>query len=72
MIRTSDLALMVRRLSNNRSSESGDLVEEPHSIYRKFASDSARLKAWLAEKVPEHRYGMFANQGVRNIISTLR
>jgi FlaA1/EpsC-like NDP-sugar epimerase len=47
----------IRRLRNNRSNGSGDLVVEMHAIYRESAGDGARLKAWLAEKIPEYRNG---------------
>ena len=44
----------VRKLRNNRSNDSGDIVSELHSLYREAAGDSARLKAWLAAKIPEY------------------
>ena len=47
----------LRRLRNNRSNGSGDLVAEMHAIYREAAGDGNRLKAWLAEKIPEYRNG---------------
>jgi FlaA1/EpsC-like NDP-sugar epimerase len=47
----------VRKLLNNRFSGSGDLVAELHAIYRESDGDSARLKAWLAAKIPEYRSG---------------
>ena len=47
----------VRRLKNNRSNGSGDLVAELHSVYREAAGDSARLKAWLAATIPEYSNG---------------
>lgn len=49
--------LKVRRLQNNRSNGSGDLVAEISAIYRDAAGDADRLKAWLAEKIPEYRNG---------------
>jgi FlaA1/EpsC-like NDP-sugar epimerase len=48
---------MVRKLSNNRSNDHGDLVAELNSVYREAAGDSARLKAWLAAKIPEYSNG---------------
>jgi FlaA1/EpsC-like NDP-sugar epimerase len=48
----------VRRLSNNRSSSTGDLVAELQVIYRESAGDNERIKAWLAEKIPEYRNGL--------------
>ena len=45
----------LRRLRNNRSNGSGDLVAEMHAIYREAAGDGNRLKAWLAEKIPEYQ-----------------
>lgn len=47
----------LRRLRNNRSNGSGDLVAEMHAVYREAAGDGARLKAWLAEKIPEYHNG---------------
>jgi FlaA1/EpsC-like NDP-sugar epimerase len=47
----------VRKLRNNRSNESGDLIAELNSVYREAAGDSARLKAWLAVKIPEYSNG---------------
>jgi FlaA1/EpsC-like NDP-sugar epimerase len=47
----------LRRLRNNRSNGSGDLVAEMHVIYREAAGDGNRLKAWLTEKIPEYRNG---------------
>ena len=47
----------LRRLRNNRSHGSGDLVAEMHAIYREAAGDGARLKVWLAEKIPEYSNG---------------
>jgi len=47
----------VRRLKNNRSNGSGDLVAELHEIYREAAGDNKRLKAWLAAKIPEYSNG---------------
>ncbi len=47
----------VRKLRNNRSNEPGDVVAELHEIYREAAGDSARLKAWLAAKIPEYGNG---------------
>jgi FlaA1/EpsC-like NDP-sugar epimerase len=47
----------VRRVRNNRSNGSGDLVAELNSVYREAAGDSARLKTWLAAKIPEYRNG---------------
>jgi len=45
----------LRRLRNNRSNGSGDLVAEMHAIYCEAAGDGEQLKAWLAEKIPEYR-----------------
>jgi FlaA1/EpsC-like NDP-sugar epimerase len=45
----------LRRLRNNRSSRSGDLVAELHSVYREAAGDSEKLKTWLASTIPEYR-----------------
>jgi FlaA1/EpsC-like NDP-sugar epimerase len=47
----------LRRLRNNRSHRTGDLVAELNSVYREAAGDSARLKAWLASKIPEYSNG---------------
>jgi FlaA1/EpsC-like NDP-sugar epimerase len=47
----------VRRVRNNRSNGSGDLVAELNSVYREAAGDSARLKTWLAAKIPEYSNG---------------
>jgi hypothetical protein len=47
----------VRKLRNNRSSSIGDLVNELNSVYREAAGNSARLKAWLAAKIPEYGNG---------------
>jgi FlaA1/EpsC-like NDP-sugar epimerase len=47
----------VRRVRNNRSNGSGDLVAELDSVYREAAGDSARLKTWLAAKIPEYSNG---------------
>lgn len=47
----------LRRLRNNRTNGSGDLVAEMHAVYREAAGDGARLKAWLAEKIPEYGNG---------------
>ncbi len=47
----------VRKLRNNRSNGSGDLVAELNAIYHEAAGDSARLKTWLAAKIPEYRNG---------------
>ena len=47
----------LRRLRNNRSNGSGDLVAEMHAVYREAAGDGAQLKAWLTEKIPEYRNG---------------
>jgi FlaA1/EpsC-like NDP-sugar epimerase len=47
----------LRRLRNNRSNGSGDLVAEMYAIYREAAGDGNRLKAWLAEKIPEYSNG---------------
>jgi FlaA1/EpsC-like NDP-sugar epimerase len=49
--------LKVQRLRNNRSHRTGDLVAELNSVYREAAGDSARLKAWLASKIPEYSNG---------------
>jgi FlaA1/EpsC-like NDP-sugar epimerase len=49
--------LKLRRLRNNRSSGSGDLVAEMLSVYGKAAGDGDRLKSWLSEKIPEYRNG---------------
>jgi FlaA1/EpsC-like NDP-sugar epimerase len=45
----------LHRLRNNRSNGSGDLAAELGAIYREAAGDGDRLKAWLAEKIPEYR-----------------
>ena len=45
----------LHRLRNNRSNGSGDLADELGAIYREAAGDGDRLKAWLAEKIPEYR-----------------
>jgi hypothetical protein len=47
----------VRKLCNDRSDGTGDLVAELNSIHREAAGDSARLKAWLAAKIPEYSNG---------------
>jgi FlaA1/EpsC-like NDP-sugar epimerase len=47
----------VRRVRNNRSNGSGDLVAELNAIYHEAAGDSARLKTWLAAKIPEYSNG---------------
>jgi FlaA1/EpsC-like NDP-sugar epimerase len=47
----------LRRLRNNRSNGSGDLVAETRAVYREAAGDGAQLKAWLTEKIPEYRNG---------------
>lgn len=47
----------LRRLRNNRSNSCGDLVAEMQAVYREAAGDGARLKAWLAQKIPEYRNG---------------
>jgi FlaA1/EpsC-like NDP-sugar epimerase len=47
----------LRRVRNNRSNGSGNLVAEMHAIYREAAGDEARLKTWLAEKIPEYGNG---------------
>jgi FlaA1/EpsC-like NDP-sugar epimerase len=47
----------VRRVRNNRSNGSGDLVAELNAIYCEAAGDNARLKAWLAAKIPEYSNG---------------
>jgi FlaA1/EpsC-like NDP-sugar epimerase len=47
----------VRKLRNNRSNGSGDLVAELNVIYHEAAGDSARLKTWLATKIPEYSNG---------------
>ena len=47
----------VRKLRNNRSNDPGDLVAELNSVYREVAGDGARLKAWLAVKIPEYSNG---------------
>jgi len=47
----------VRRVRNDRSNGSGDLVAELNSIYREADGDSAQLKAWLAAKIPEYSNG---------------
>jgi hypothetical protein len=47
----------VRRVRNNRSNGVGDLVAELHATYRESAGDSARLKTWLAAKIPEYSNG---------------
>jgi len=47
----------LRRLRNDRINGSVDLIADMHSIYREAAGDGARLKAWLAEKIPEYRNG---------------
>jgi FlaA1/EpsC-like NDP-sugar epimerase len=47
----------VRRVRNNRSNGVGDLVAELNAIYRDADGDSARLKAWLAAKIPEYSNG---------------
>jgi FlaA1/EpsC-like NDP-sugar epimerase len=47
----------VRKLHNNRSNNPGDLIAELRLFYREAAGDSARLKAWLAAKIPEYRSG---------------
>jgi FlaA1/EpsC-like NDP-sugar epimerase len=49
--------LKVRKLRNNRSNVSEDLVAELHAIYHEAAGDSARLKTWLAAKIPEYSNG---------------
>jgi FlaA1/EpsC-like NDP-sugar epimerase len=47
----------VRKLRNNRPHGSGSLVAELKLVYRESGGDSARLKAWLAAKIPEYRSG---------------
>jgi FlaA1/EpsC-like NDP-sugar epimerase len=47
----------VRKLRNNRTNGSGNLVVEMNSVYRESDGDNARLKAWLAAKIPEYRSG---------------
>ncbi len=47
----------VRRLRNNRSNGTGDLVAEMHAVYREAAGDIEMLKTWLAEKIPEYSNG---------------
>ena len=47
----------LRRLRNNRSNGSDDLVAEMHAIYREAAGDGNRLKAWLTGTIPEYRNG---------------
>jgi FlaA1/EpsC-like NDP-sugar epimerase len=47
----------VRKLRNNRSNGFGNLVAELNSVYREAAGDSARLKSWLAAKIPEYSNG---------------
>jgi len=47
----------VRRLRNNRSNGSGDLIGEIHAIYGEAAGDDDRLKTWVADKIPEYSKG---------------
>lgn len=47
----------LRRLRNNRPIKAADLTAEMHAIYREAAGDSEKLKAWMAEKIPEYRNG---------------
>jgi FlaA1/EpsC-like NDP-sugar epimerase len=47
----------VRMLHNNRSNSAGGLVAELNSAFRDFSNDRARLKAWLAAKIPEYKKG---------------
>jgi FlaA1/EpsC-like NDP-sugar epimerase len=45
----------VRCLRNNRSHGADNLVSEMLSIYQESAGDGERLKAWMAERIPEYR-----------------
>jgi FlaA1/EpsC-like NDP-sugar epimerase len=47
----------VRCLLNNRTKGAGHVAAELYAIYREAAGDSARLKAWLAAKIPEFNSG---------------
>jgi FlaA1/EpsC-like NDP-sugar epimerase len=47
----------LRKLRSNRFESSVDLVAELNVIYHEAAGDSARLKTWLATKIPEYSNG---------------
>ncbi len=47
----------VRRLRNNRSSVSGNMIKEMHAVSQEMIGDEARLKRWLANAIPEYRNG---------------
>jgi len=47
----------LRKLRSTRSNGDDDLAAELYAVYREAAGDGARLKAWLAEKIPEYGNG---------------
>jgi FlaA1/EpsC-like NDP-sugar epimerase len=44
----------IRLLRNNRSGNSGSLVQEMMLVYRESAGDGQSMKAWLATKITEY------------------